>query len=315
MNQAEDPVAGTVYTLSDRVAGIRAEAAPHRGFLWSSLCLEHPQLGPTELLYRGGDFAAALRDGGMSPVLFPTVGRLKHQGADGVYLYKGKRYPMGIHGFAKNAPWGQAHAQADPDGAFVRAHLYDTPDTRAAYPFAFQYLLTYRVSEGSFFIDVDVHSEGSVSLGFHPYFNAPLAPGRGTKADCALRVPARKHWVLKDLVPTGQVRDLDVAYDRPEGVSCAGLDLDQVFTGLVADPDGLHHAALWDRASGIRVDLESALKPFSEIVVYAPSEQPYVCIEHWTDPPNILNREDAWATRCPSSVRGTIRIQPSLLCP
>jgi galactose mutarotase-like enzyme len=270
-------------------------------------------MGTVELLYRGGDFADALTGGGMSPVLFPVVGRLRLGEAQSVYVHEGKRYDMDTHGFAKDMEWHRVVADADVDsrGAFVRAYLSDSDETRRAYPFAFEYALTYRLLEGALHIEVEVESEGPFSVGFHPYFNTPFAPGMGTKADCALRLPVRKYWVLENLVPTGEVRELEEVYDLPEGVCCSQLDLDQVFTDLVTNQRGTHRSSLWDRASGIRVDVESTLDPFSEIVVYAPRSEAYVCIENWTGPPNILNQEETWSGLPPSALRASIRIKPS----
>lgn len=312
VERSEDPVGGKVYTLYDRTAGVRVGAAPEQGFIWSSLCLDHPMLGSVELLYRGGDFAGVQRDEGMSPVLFPIVGRLRRGEEEGIYVYDGKRYEMDLHGFAKDMEWHAAEGDVDDRGAFVRAYLCDTVETRRAYPFTFEYALTYRLFEGSLYIEVLAESEGPFSVGFHPYFHMPVVSGRGTKADGALRIPARRYWVLRDLVSTGEVRELSEVYDRPEGVGCAGLDLDQVFTDLVVGEQGVHRSSAWDRASGIRVDVETTVQPFSEIVVYAPVDKPYVCIENWTDPPNILNCEDTWSSRLPSALKASIRITPWL---
>lgn len=309
---SEDPVGGNIYTLYDRTGGIRVGVAPERGCIWSSLCLDHPILGPVELLYRGGDFTGAQRDRGMSPVLFPIVGRLRRGKEEGIYVCDGERYEMDIHGFAKDMGWRAVEADVDDRGVFVRAYLCDTMETRRAYPFAFEYTLTYRLFEGSLYIVVQVKSKGPFSVGFHPYFRIPFIPGRGTKADCALRIPARKYWVLRDLVPTGEVWELSDQYDRPEGIECAGLDLDQVYTDLIVGEGGIHCSSVWDRASGIRVDVETTSQPFSEIVVYAPLDKPYVCIENWTDPPNILNCDDTWSCPRPSALKGSIRITPSL---
>ena len=73
--------------------------------------------------------------------------------------------------------------------------------------------------------------------------------------------------MLRDLVPTGDIGELSERYDRSEGLCCAGLDLDQVFTDLIVE-EGICRSSLWDRASGIGIDMETAPQPFSEIVVW-----------------------------------------------
>ena len=313
IESSEHAQAGTVYTLWDQAAGVSASAAPKRGFIWSSLGLRHPNLGPVELLHQGSGFGRPDQLDGMSPVLFPVVGRLRRGEDSGVYVYGARKYQMDVHGFAKDRPWGHVQADADHQGAFVRACLSDDADTRRSYPFAFEYELTYRLLEGALHVEVAIHSEGPFSVGFHPFFNTPFVPGLGKKTDCALRIPARRYWLLENLVPTREVQELNENYDLPEGVDCGQLDIDQVFTDLATDQRGVHRSSLWDRASGIRIDVESALEPFPEIVVCSPRDKPFVCIENWTDPPNILNWEETWTSRCPSSLEGRIRIKPSVL--
>ena len=142
----------------------------------SSFVLDHTKHGPVELLYRGGGFPGAEGEGGMSPVLFPIVGRLYRGKREGIYVWRNRPYKMALHGFAKDMEWEVVEADVD-GGAFVRARLRDTEETRRAYPFAFEYTLTYRLFLGRLHIELEVESEGPFSVGFHPYFRTPPIAG------------------------------------------------------------------------------------------------------------------------------------------
>jgi len=215
---------------------------------------------------------------------------------------------MDIHGFAKDSVWENVESRATEEGATVRAELRDTPETREQYPFGFCFRLTYRLAGGHFHIVVEIESEGLFSVGFHPYFRTPFVPDAGTEEDCTVVIPARRFWELRDLVPTGRVLELREPFRK--GVSCVGRDLDVVLTDLIAEDRGRVRSVLRDAASGIQVVLEAEARAFPEIVVYAPKDRPFVCIEPWTHPPNVLNREEMWASKC-SALKASIQITPS----
>src|SRR5436189_3251236 len=63
-----------------------------------------------------------------SPVLFPIVGRVKHD----EYRHRGKLYPMKQHGFARDFRFEWVEQTA----ASCRLALVDNDATRAQYPFA-----------------------------------------------------------------------------------------------------------------------------------------------------------------------------------
>ncbi len=303
----EEPLWGRVYVLQDEEAGLSAEVAPGVGFLWRSLCWEHPLYGASELLYGAGDYGK-VPIGGMSPVLFPVVGRLRLGDRDGVYRYGGREYRMDIHGFAKDMPWREDEAGEDERGAFVRAVLREDENTLEQYPFSFRFILTYRLLEGTFWAEAEVESEGPFALGFHPYFSIPLAPD-GRREDCEVRVPARACWELKDLVPTG--RKVQPAFPFAEGVPVEG-EFDKVLTDLKPGEGNWWWAELRDEGANTGVLVQAEARAFSEVVIFSPKGAFFLCIEPWTAPPNYLNREDIW-DKSPYRLRARWRVK--VRCP
>ena len=280
---------GKVYSLHDEGTGTCAEVVPEAGFVWRSFVVEG-----TEFLYGARD-RSKLPVGGMCPVLFPLVGRLRLGDGEGVYRYGGREYRMDMHGFAKDLPWGEVEVGADEGGAFVSAVLSEDEGTLSQYPFPFRFALTYRLADGRLSAEAEVESEGPFSLGFHPHFSLP-----GGRGSFRVRVPARSCWELRDLVPTG--RKVPPKYPFYDGTKVAG-EMDEVLTDL--EPDGgTWRAELEGGGRVVRVEADEA---FSEAVIFSPEGAPFLCIEPWTSPPNYLNREGIWG-KGPYSLRAGWRV-------
>lgn len=105
-----------------------------------------------------------------APFLFPICGRL----TDGIFTYRGKRYAMGLHGFARHLPFVCEAASAD--ALTLRLDANDT--TRAAYPFDFSLTVTYTLDGSALHIACTVANRGGetmpFSIGAHPGFRVPL---------------------------------------------------------------------------------------------------------------------------------------------
>ena len=112
---------------------------------------------------------------GRAPVLFPIVGKAP----DGRIAVGTHEAEMAQHGFARRSMFTlEAHA-AD----MCRHVLEDTPETRAAYPFAFRLTVTHRVEGARLHVTVDVENRDRVHMpfgfGFHPAFAWPLPDAAG----------------------------------------------------------------------------------------------------------------------------------------
>lgn len=72
-----------------------------------------------------------------APVLFPFVGRLK----DDQYVYQGKTYQMGQHGFARDMDF-EVIEHGQEMASFI---LRSTPETLEKYPFDFELVISYEL--------------------------------------------------------------------------------------------------------------------------------------------------------------------------
>ena len=109
---------------------------------------------------------------GHAPLLFPIVGAL----AGDRYRLDDAEYAMPKHGFARRSRFDVVDLRADA----VTFRLTDTPETRAAYPFAFVLDMAFRIEGMTLRMEATVGNPGPgelpFSFGFHPAFAWPL-PG------------------------------------------------------------------------------------------------------------------------------------------
>ena len=105
-----------------------------------------------------------------SPVLFPFVGSLKNK----EYVAKGKTYPMGQHGFARD----MEHELLRQSDDTIWFSLKSNEETLAKYPYAFQLRIGYQLTEQCVKVLWEVENIGNeilpFSIGAHPAFNCPM---------------------------------------------------------------------------------------------------------------------------------------------
>lgn len=108
--------------------------------------------------------------GKYSPVLFPVVGGL----IDDTYVYKGQRYQLPRHGFARDKEFTVEQA-TETEAVFT---LRDDDQTKKVYPFAFVLKLHYRLKDNSIYCTYEVYNPADevllFSIGAHPAFAVPL---------------------------------------------------------------------------------------------------------------------------------------------
>ncbi len=215
--------------------------------------------------------------------LFPVCGRL----AGGGYTYRGKRYELGSHGFARNMEWSVLHQKADS----LTLQLTSNEETLAAYPFPFAVEMTYALSEDRLSVTTIVHNKGEESMPFavggHPGFNVPLTEGE-TFDDYVLEFDEVCQPLAFELAEncffTGKMKALTLEEGCRLPLRHSLFDEDAIFVK--------------DAAKG--VTLRSTISEHSLHVAYPDypyvgfwhcpkTEAPFVCIEPWTMGPSAEN--------------------------
>ena len=124
-------------------------------------------------------------------------------------------------------------------------------------------------------------------FGIHPYFRLPFSPG-GDPAQTQVILPASKYWVLKDFLPTGEIRPVDSRLDFRTGKPRNGLELDDVLTGLqYHDRRGLARLVDLEKKAEFRLTFDDGIR---ELVVYTPPQKPDVlAVEPYTQTTDAIN--------------------------
>lgn len=104
--------------------------------------------------------------GGQSPVLFPTVGALKHD----KYIFEGETYEMPRHGFARRKFFDVKNSSENE----VVFELNSDEETLKFYPFDFSLEIKYTLTENKLTVSYNVKNTSEkelyFSLGAHPGF-------------------------------------------------------------------------------------------------------------------------------------------------
>ncbi len=108
--------------------------------------------------------------GRRSPLLFPTIGVCK----EGSYLYGGKEYEIGKHGFVKDRVFEVVRQEKDELWFGLKAD----EETKKSYPFAFALSVGYVLKNSRMRVYWKVENKGEetmyFSIGGHPAFNIPI---------------------------------------------------------------------------------------------------------------------------------------------
>jgi galactose mutarotase-like enzyme len=207
-----------------------------------------------------------------APLLFPIVGRLKND----ELRHRGKTYRMTQHGFARD----QRFEWIERTPTSCSLVLGDNTATRAAYPFAFRLMVTYKVQQADLEVTMGVTNAGwemlPASIGAHPAFNWPLLSG-SAKENYALTFsddepePIRR---LKDGLLRAKTEPTPI-YGKRLALSERLFDDDAVILDLPAS-----HSVRYTADKG--PSLEISWEGFRQLGIWSkPGGAPFLCIEPW----------------------------------
>jgi galactose mutarotase-like enzyme len=207
-----------------------------------------------------------------SPILFPIVGRVR----GGEIAIDGRRYPLGVHGFAAKAAFELVAEMGDE----VRLRLIDNPETRAVFPFPFRLDVAYRLGVAQLAIDFVVTNTGHTplpyALGWHPGFAWPFSAGGRDQYSI------RFEQVEQPEVPIITADGLFSERRRPVPLDGRTLSLtnellaNEALCFLEAKSRSLRFAA--PNGSAIHMELQD----FPHIALWSRPPAPFFCIEAWT---------------------------------
>lgn len=227
------------------------------------------------------DFADFAKVRGGNPILFPFSGRTFDQGTQGCWrTADGARRPMPQHGFARQGTfqlvWQDARGFA--------AQLVPDAEAQAAYPFDYEFAVTYRFEPVGFSCEFTLKNLGSEPLpwspGHHFYFTVPWSEGV-SRNDYAIRIPAAERLRQE---PTGGLQPGPRLRDE-QPLSNPAL-IDALHTRLRAN-----EVAFGERGRPgdvvIQIGTDKVPPPDATVVTWSASPTaPFYCVEPWMGPPN-----------------------------
>jgi galactose mutarotase-like enzyme len=217
---------------------------------------------------------------GQAPNIFPYVARLTNE----TYTLDGQEYHMKIHGLVRYQTLVAEEVQEDR----ITFRLDANEETRAQYPFAFTYRITYALDGNRLVTTTSVENKDSRRMAFavggHPGFNVPMEEGL-TFEDYELEFSAPAHPYRVGFTDRCFLNGQDVLYpladERKIPLRHDLFDHDAVV---------LKHA---DRTVTIRSEKGSrsvtvSYPDFMYIGFWhmPKKEAPYVCVEPWSSLPS-----------------------------
>jgi aldose 1-epimerase len=204
------------------------------------------EIGAAVRVFRDGDFdvfqaydESAFSTGFHGAVLVPWPNRL----ADGRYAFDGVDHQLPItepsrmtalHGLSPWRPW--TPVEHESDRITLKLELLPSP----GYPFTVDTWIEYRLGADGLRVTTTSANLGESAcpygLGFHPYLSA----GEATLDDCTLSLDATTRFVTDErLLPIGEetVAGTDFDFTTPRAIG--SLVIDDAFTGVARDADGL----------------------------------------------------------------------------
>lgn len=221
--------------------------------------------------------------GDRAPILFPCIGRLPRNH----YLFQGREYTMGNHGFAAQSEFsvvsrGKTH---------LLLSLTNTPETMAQYPFPFSLEISYRLCGRTVEITDTVQNRGSqvmpFAIGGHPGFRVPWQEGESFE-DYTLAFSQDCQPVRMCTANGPFLSGEEVPFPLQENrflPLCHSLFDDRV----IILKNMAKEVTLQSRISGCGVTVSYPQMPYIGIWHTPGTEAPFVCIEPWSSLPSREN--------------------------
>lgn len=262
---------------------LRVEINEHGAEVMSIFCKQNN----TEYLWQGD----AKYWGNRATLLFPICGRL----IEGRYTYKGKSYDMLLHGFIRNVDLTVSKKTENS----ISLTYSDNELTRAQYPFAFRFTVTYTLCGNTLDHKFLVENTGDDVLPFgvggHPGFNIPLEDGT-TFTDYYIEfaevTPVRKLILTETCFMTDETEPFALENGKIYRLHHDMFDNDAIFLRDVANS-----VTLKSDKTTKAVTVSSTNMPYLGLWHKPKTEAPYMCIEPWNGLPADDGIVDDMATK------------------
>ena len=220
--------------------------------------------------------------GGM-PILFPFAGASWAEGEKGFWKTPaGEILPMRMHGYALDGEFDITEMSETS----LRAVFKPSAEAKQAYPFDYEFSITYRFSELSFNCELMLTNKGTDSLpwgaGVHPYFQLPWHSG-ATRKDYRLVCDAKKAYHI----------EADGSF-IPADTSKMSFDDEDIYNRIHTKLKS--QIVKFGPKNGeeditIKIGFEDSANIATTIVTWSETDDAkYYCIEPWMNLPNSASK-------------------------
>jgi galactose mutarotase-like enzyme len=232
------------------------------------------------------DFSDIAKVRGGNPILFPFNGRCFDQGE--IFFWRaqdGVKRAIPLHGIARQGDFVVTRVD---DRGFT-ARFVPGDEAKLAYPFDYDFSVTYRFEELGFSCDLTLENRDRRPLpwsaGHHFYFTVPWSQDR-RRGDYTIRIPATKR--LKQDKTGGLIAG--PAFQDTESLGNPAL-IDTFHTGLTGNEVTVSEG---EGGGTISVRLGKTPKPEADstFVTWTLAEDsPFFCVEPWMGPANAAEHK------------------------
>ncbi|MBQ9985929.1 MAG: aldose 1-epimerase family protein [Oscillospiraceae bacterium] len=217
--------------------------------------------------------------GGQCPNLFPIVSRLRNGEKPNTYVLDGKEYEMGMHGFAKLSEF-EVEAKSESSVTFL---LKSNDETRAQYPFEFEYRIVYTLSGRELKIDFITDNKSDRDMYYSAGSHEGFATTGGIENYTAVFDEAEtlsKYEVL----PSGNIGEVPTPIlngERELKLSEKYFEVDALIF-FDAKSRGL---AIRDDRTGESIHI--SFPGFDTLLIWKMPDAEFVCVEPWAGAPDL----------------------------
>ena len=229
-----------------------------------------------------------------APILFPWTGKL----VGGSFTHRGKSYPGGQHGFARDLE----HTLLCAEGDTLRLELRSTPElTAERFPFDFVLTSTFRLEGKTLHHTLTVQNPADAAeelrfgIGYHPAFRIPF-DGRHTTEDYEFRFDQPESPVILDCRPHGLLNGK--SYYQWKNAQAVPLT-DELFANDSFCMAGLRSktVGIYEKDTGRSIVCNVEGYPYTLIWSAPAKPVRFVCIEPWQSLPAAEADGPEWNDR------------------
>lgn len=197
--------------------------------------------------------------------------------------------PPARHGLARKLKWifKESHVSGDHGLVIFRFDTRNHPELEKQWPSNFQLSVTHRLDASGLTTHLHTLNNGDIhapiALGFHPYLQIP------TSRAGHIRVPALMRYELTaDKLPIGNPFPVSGDHDlQNKDLDCL-IELDDLYTELLPDDDGLTRAIIYNQEVDLETVVEFDYHFFNHLAVYTPENRNAICFEPYTIATNAM---------------------------